>query len=144
MSSLREFTSTLRDELSLIQTAFGFEKREDSNKNDATAERILNRIFPDCSISSWNEVDDEGIVYGWEDQVSVFKVDSQAHQYLAYITPHLDKSDVSVILRLFEFFNQSSETQWENVIISPSCSSDIKSVLNNKKISLLDFSGTKI
>ena len=95
MSSLREFTSTLRDELSLIQTAFGIEKREDSsNKNDATSERILNRIFPECSISSWNEVDDEGVVYGWEDQVSVYKVDSPTQPYLAYITPNLDKSDV--------------------------------------------------
>lgn len=143
LEELRSFSTCIQDELSVIQSQFGSEQVDTRRQQtiSQSSQRIVQRIFPGCSVSLWTELDSEGVVYGWEDQVNVLRVTKSDQQFLVYITPQLMKSDASNALRLFKFFHESADTEWRNAIISTSCSIDATSVLRENNIQIFDFDG---
>lgn len=145
LEELRSFSNCIRDELSVIQTQFGSEQKDSQSRQQQTvsqsSQKIVQRIFPGCSVSLWTELDSEGVVFGWEDQVNVLRVTKSDQQYLVYITPQLKKSDASNALRLFKFFHESSDAEWRSAIVSSSCSLEATSVLRENNIQLFNFNG---
>ena len=143
LQELRSFSICIQDELSVIQTQVGVEQTDRRQQQTITpsSQRILQRIFPGCSISIWTELDSEGVVYGWEDQVNVFRVTKSDQQYLVCVTPQLEKSDASNALRLFKFFLEASEAECATAVISSSCSAAATSVLRDNNVLLFNFNG---
>merc|ERR1712137_157074 len=147
---LRSFASCIQDELSIIQTQFGAEQvekkeREQQQEFSLSSLRVVQRIFPGYTISHCSEMDSEGAVYGWEDQVNLLKVTRSEEQVLVCVTPQLKKSDASNVLRLFKFFNETSDAQWKNaLVVSSSCSLEATSVMAQNGIALYNFYGESI
>ena len=148
LDELRSFTSCIYDELTVIKSQFGKENesgdRTQQQGISVPSQRALQRIFPGFSIRTWTEVDSEGDVYGWEDQVTVLKVTKEKEQYLVCITPQLKKPDASSALRLFKFFKEASDSEWKNAIVSSSCSAEATSILQDNGILLYNFCGDKL
>ena len=147
---LRSFASCIQDELSIIQTQFGaqqVEKKEQEQQQEFSLSslRVVQRIFPGYTISHCSEMDSEGAVYGWEDQVNLLKVTRSEEQVLVCVTAQLKKSDASNVLRLFKFFNESSDAQWKNaLVVSSSCSLEATSVMAQNGIALYNFYGESV
>lgn len=144
---LRGFADCIRDELALIQSRVNqveqdrLDASEETPQADKNAHKIFARVFPECSISLWSELDSEGVVYGWEDQVSLYKIEGQ-HKCLAVISPNLSKSEVSASVRLFKFFNDLSDDSFANVVVTATfADSLLLSALAEKGIRVVDFQG---
>jgi hypothetical protein len=144
---LRGFADCIRDELALVQSRVNqveqdrLDASEETPQADKNAHKIFARVFPESSISLWSELDSEGVVYGWEDQVSLYKIEGQ-HKCLAVISPSLSKSEVSASVRLFKFFNDLSDDSFANVVVTATfADSLLLSALAEKGIRVVDFQG---
>lgn len=136
LSELRKFTDCVRDEIALSHSLMGI-----NSNGDAACGRVLCRLFPEEMIDQIVEYDSEGYVYGWEEEVSLFRVQSADRCLLTHIAPHIGKSDLGTTFRLFHLFHKREETEKEikYVIISPSITEDARLIAENKGVILMDF-----
>jgi hypothetical protein len=136
LSELRKYADCIRDEIALSHSLMGV-----NSSSDASCGRILLRLFPDDNIDQIVEFDAEGFVYGWAEEVFLYRVQSEDRCMLTHLLPHVGKSDLASTFRLFQLFHKREETDKEikYVIITPSITEDARTLAESKGVILMDF-----
>jgi len=138
MKDLKNFKDTTEDQLAFMQRDMGISIEEQH------AQRVIARVFPGANSTIWEETDLEGAVYGWQDQISIYKATVKNETWLVHVTTYLDKSNVSSALRLFRFFSGLDGSSFKQAIITSAVHEDAKAIVSSKGINLFNFAGQRI
>ena len=86
---------------------------------------IISRCFPSGTVTEWKVEDPNGAIFGWPDEVRYNLVQEGEEQTLVCVLPHVSKSDVSIWLRSYRYYQQCFPTpNLQSAIITPSIAQD--------------------
>jgi len=134
---LADFKSSMRQEMQAIYNNL--------DQQDELAQRAmayLQERFPHASQEDWAAEDQEGFVYGWPETVSVQTLqDTAAGTAVLYFTrSYLDKSELSLLLRLRSFYEQySGSTQVQLICFAAYLDSPIREVAQQNDVELVSL-----
>lgn len=81
---------------------------------NALSKKFGNENF-NLTLTSWNEEDQEGIVYGSPKEISILRFsNSDGHTYLVYKKKIFDKAELALSIRILNFYKsivQSEQTK---------------------------------
>lgn len=138
MEELKQYSERVRDEISVMQTQLGI-----NQGGISAAQRIVSRVFQGVVLPI-KEIDSDGQVYGWQDEVCIFKVSDNENTWLVHVTTHLDKSDISSALRLFRFFSDLSNDDYKNAIIATEATQDAQTILASRGVRVFSYAGVEL
>ena len=103
---IADFKEKIRRELGeLATTVVGVSVRELL----AAMGEIVAQKFAGQTLQTWEEVDSEGMVYGWQESVRVQTITRDGQCFMLYPQPNLDKAEVATIVRLKKFYESRSQ-----------------------------------
>jgi len=134
---LSDFKGSMRQEMQTI-----YDNLDQQDELAQRAKTYLRERFPQACEEDWSAEDQEGFVYGWPETVCVQTIqDSAAGQVVMFFTrSYLDKSELSLLLRLRSFYVQySGSTQVQLLCVAGYIDSPIREVAQQNDVELVSL-----
>eukprot|EP01087_Luapelamoeba_hula_P024732 TRINITY_DN951_c0_g1_i2.p1 TRINITY_DN951_c0_g1~~TRINITY_DN951_c0_g1_i2.p1 ORF type:complete len:1420 (+),score=271.34 TRINITY_DN951_c0_g1_i2:114-4373(+) len=133
LKDLRDSLSVLHHDLSDIKRALpasGGSSRGGSSSKELVPRDIICGHFPGRNLSVWTREDREGMVYGWDETITVYTVTEGNNVSLADVRPNVTKPDVATLLRLAKFYSKETNRSSDPKIyvFSPSINEDARAI----------------
>jgi len=137
LEDLQKYQESIHDELIIMNGQYGFV--EQSVVREA-ALRICGRKFDGRTVSEWCVHDTQGVVYGWQEEVFLFVVESEHGPLVVRVTAHVDVTQLGSVLRLVELYKATTNTTDPKVaIITPSISEQANALAEERNVLVLAF-----
>ena len=103
---LKDLTAAISKEMALLRSELS------GNKGGAIppAKELLQSHWPGRTVVLWSGNDADGLVFGWPEKVSVHTVSDGRQLFLADVRETATKADISTLLRVAQFYAQSTKT----------------------------------
>jgi len=103
-SEIEGFQSSAREDLRSLSSIW---KHTGSSLQLAVDDYLRNR-FPDLPLTDWSAQDDDGLVYGWPEKISIQVIDNGELNYIVYSKNQFDNAELATVLRMKKFFQENS------------------------------------
>jgi len=131
---MKEFKDGMRNELQVIYDSMDIAKTVEGN-----VDNLVKQNFPDNdTLEEWISDDQEGFVYGWPDSVLVHTMQHEDNTCMVFSKSYVDRSELSILLRLKSFYEQYSGTKDVRVLtFAGYIDSDVREVAQQNDVELI-------
>lgn len=101
-------------------------------------ELMIQEKFPNRALEEWTSEDQEGFVYGWPDSVVLQTLQDDGDTFMVFSKSYVDRSELSLLLRLKSFYEQYSGTKDVRVLaFAAYIDADVREVAQQNDVELI-------
>lgn len=140
LTGLRSYTASVHDEMIIMNGQYGL---ADAAQVKSAAQRIVTRKFGGGEVKEWSVLDQQGVVYGWQEQIYLFVASDGKTRHLVHVAAHVDSPALGAILRMVELYARTSgvtDLSGHTVtVISPSINESAYNIAKQRSVNVMAF-----
>eukprot|EP01094_Clydonella_sp_ATCC50884_P016857 TRINITY_DN2846_c0_g1_i1.p1 TRINITY_DN2846_c0_g1~~TRINITY_DN2846_c0_g1_i1.p1 ORF type:complete len:1130 (-),score=536.32 TRINITY_DN2846_c0_g1_i1:96-3485(-) len=140
LTGLRTYTASVHDEMIIMNGQYGL---ADAAQVKSAAQRIVSRKFGGGDVKEWSVLDQQGVVYGWQETIYLFVADDGNTKHLVHVAAHVDSPALGTILRMVELYARSTGSTdlagHTVTIISPSINESAYNIAKQRSVNVMAF-----